>query len=72
MKVINTVYGDATGGRWQAMLNISDTLEVNGHQVILLRGEENKHLSSGSRPIYVIPNTGFYSINAALKVRNFL
>lgn len=72
MKIINTVYGDATGGRWQAMLNIADTLEHYGHEVVLLRGEENKHLSSGKRPIHVIPNTGFYSINAALKVRKFL
>lgn len=72
LKIINTVYGDATGGRWQAMLNLSDTLESYGHEVILLRGEENKHLSSGDRFVHVIPNTGFYSINAALKVRKFL
>ncbi|WP_180035816.1 MULTISPECIES: glycosyltransferase family 4 protein [unclassified Acinetobacter] len=73
LKIINTVYGDATGGRWQAMLNIADTLEqIGGHEVVLLRGEENKHLSSGQRPIHVIPNTGFYSIIAAMKVRNFI
>lgn len=72
MKIINTVYGDATGGRWQAMLNIADTLEHYGHEVVLIRGEENKHLSSGHRPTHVIPNTGFYSLNAALKIKKFL
>jgi glycosyltransferase involved in cell wall biosynthesis len=72
LKIINTVYGDATGGRWQAMLNIADTLELYGHEVVLLRGEENAHLSSGSRPIHVIANTGFYSIAAAIKIRKFI
>ena len=72
MKIINTVYGDATGGRWQAMLNIADTLEQYGHEVVLLRGTENAHLSSGSRPIHVIANTGFYSLRAALKIRKFI
>lgn len=72
LKIINTVYGDATGGRWQAVLDIANTLKSNAHEVILLRGEENKHLSSGEWPIHVIPNTGFYSLNAALKVRKFI
>lgn len=72
MKIINTVYGDATGGRWQAMLNITDTLEQYGHEVVLLRGTENAHLSSGNRPIHVIANTGFYSVRAALKIRKFI
>ncbi len=72
LKIINTVYGDATGGRWQAMLNMADTLEQYGHEIILVRGEENAHLSSGERPITVLENRGFYSINAALRVRKWL
>lgn len=72
LKVINCVYGDATGGRWQAMLNIADTLEQGGNEIVLLRGEENRHLSSGNRQIHVISNTGFYSVNAAIKIRKFL
>lgn len=72
MKIINTVYGDATGGRWQAMLNMADTLERYGHEIVLLRGEENAHLSSGERPIEVIANTGFYSVRAAFKIRKFI
>lgn len=70
--MINAVYGDATGGRWQAVLDIANTLKSYGHEVVLLRGEENAHLSSGEWPIQVIPNTGFYSVNAALKVRKFI
>lgn len=71
-KILNSVYGDATGGRWQAMLNIFDTLTSYGHEVLLVRGDENSHLNHGSRPIQVIPNTGFYSVNAAVKMRKFL
>ncbi|XID75723.1 glycosyltransferase family 4 protein [Alkanindiges sp. WGS2144] len=72
LKIINTVYGDATGGRWQAMLNMADTLEQYGHEVILVRGEENAHLSSGERAITVLENRGFYSISAALRVRQWV
>lgn len=72
LKIINTVYGDATGGRWQAMLNVADTLEQYGHEIILVRGEENAHLSSGERPITVLENRGFYSISAAMRVRKWL
>ena len=72
LKIINGVYGDATGGRWQAMLNMADTLEQYGHEIVLVRGEENQHLSSGERPITVIENRGFYSISAALRMRKWL
>ena len=72
LKIINAVYGDATGGRWQAMLDIANTLKSFGHEVVLLRGTENQHLKSGEWPISVIPNKGFYSITAALKIRKFI
>lgn len=72
LKIINTVYGDATGGRWQAVLDIANTLKTYGHDIILLRGEENAHLSSKEWPITVIANTGFYSISAAIKIRKFI
>ena len=72
MKILNTVYGDATGGRWQAVLDITNTLERFGHEVVLLRGEENAHLSSADKPIHVIANMGFYSPKAAFKIRKFL
>ncbi len=72
MKIINAVYGDATGGRWKAMLNIADTLESYGHEIVLLRGDENAHLSSGVRAINVISSRGFYSISGALKLRQFI
>ncbi|MDQ8936586.1 glycosyltransferase family 4 protein [Acinetobacter rudis] len=72
LKIINTVYGDATGGRWQAVLDIANTLKGYGHNVVLLRGKENAHLNSGEWPIDVIANTGFYSISAALKIRQYI
>ncbi len=72
LKIVNSVYGDATGGRWQAMLNMTDTLEQYGHEVILVRGEENAHLSTGEHPVTVLENRGFYSISAALRVRKWI
>lgn len=42
--IVNTVYGDASGGRWQAMLNTTRALEALGHQVLMLTGSENQHL----------------------------
>lgn len=72
MKIINGVYGDATGGRWQAMLDIYDTLTLHGHEVILVRGKDNAHLNSGHRPINVLESRGFYSIPAALRMRAWL
>lgn len=72
MKIIDAVYGDATGGRWQAMLDIAETLESYGHEIVLLRGADNQHLSSGSRPIHIINSHGFYDLMAAKNVRIFL
>lgn len=70
--VVNTVYGDASGGRWQAMLNTTDALLAQGHQVLMLTGCENSHLSAGDRPLQVIHNSGFYDYIAAWKVRRWL
>lgn len=72
LTIINTVYGDASGGRWQAMLNTTDALVSQGHQVLMITGRENQHLSAGDRPIHVIANTGFYDWIAAWKVRQWL
>lgn len=72
MKILNTVYGDATGGRWQAFLDINNTLTQHGHEVKLLRGSENDHLNSQGKPIDIIDTTGFYDPIGALKVRKYL
>ncbi|MEY2863744.1 MAG: hypothetical protein RLY58_1451 [Pseudomonadota bacterium] len=72
LKIVNTVYGDASGGRWQAMLNTTDALVSCGHQVWMATGTENQHLSAGDRPIHVMANTGFYDWIAAWKVRQWL
>lgn len=72
MKILNTVYGDATGGRWQAFLDITNTLTQHGHEVKLLRGSENNHLNSQGKAIDIIDTTGFYDPFGALKVRKYL
>lgn len=36
MKIVNAVLGDATGGRWQVVLDYARVLAESGHQVLLL------------------------------------
>ena len=72
LKIIHTVYGDASGGRWQAMLNTFDALATKGHEGVLLYGDENQRLNTKKYPHYLINSSGFYDIIAALKLALFL
>lgn len=62
-KIVHTVYGDASGGRWQAMLNTFDALASQGHEGILLYGDENKKLKSENYPNFFINSSGFYVLS---------
>lgn len=70
--IVNTVYGDASGGRWQAMLNTTRALEALGHQVLMLTGSENQHLIGCRTDVTVMNNAGFYDWIAAWRVRHWL
>lgn len=72
MKIIHTVYGDASGGRWQAMLNTFDALASQGHEGILVYGDENKKLKSENYPNFCLNSSGFYDIIAAIKLAIWL
>lgn len=72
MKIVNTVYGDASGGRWQAMLNTHDALASQGHDMWILAGDDNKHLSVGDRQFYSLNSSGFYDFWAALRLNIWL
>lgn len=41
MKIVNTVLGDATGGRWQVVLDYARVLAESRHQVLLLVNARN-------------------------------
>ena len=72
LKIVHTVYGDASGGRWQAMLNTFDALESKGHEGVLVYGDENKKLKSESYPKFVLNSSGFYDLIAAVKLALWL
>ncbi len=72
LKIVHTVYGDASGGRWQAMLNTFDALASQGHEGILVYGDENKKLKSENYPKFLLNSSGFYDLIAAVKLALWL
>ena len=72
LKIIHTVYGNASGGRWQAMLNTFDALASKGHEGVLVYGEENKNLKSENYPKFCLNSSGFYDLLAAVKLALWL
>lgn len=72
LKIIHTVYGDASGGRWQAMLNTFDALATKGHEGVLVYGIENKKLNTKNIPNFMLNSSGFYDLIAALKLAFYL
>ena len=72
LKIVNCVFGDASGGRWQAMLNMSDALESCGYEVLIVTGLENKKLKAGDKPVVFLSNSGFYDFFSAFKASCWL
>ena len=72
LKIVHTVYGDASGGRWQAMLNTFDALASQGQEGILVYGDENKKLKSENYPKFLLNSSGFYDLIAAVKLALWL
>lgn len=69
MKIVNSVLGDATGGRWQAVVDYSRVMASSGHQVLLLvNSREVKNdfdLPSGVE-LAKVRNSGHYDPLATL------
>ncbi|MEA3242359.1 MAG: glycosyltransferase family 4 protein [Pseudomonadota bacterium] len=68
MRIVNSVLGDATGGRWQVVCNYSRVLSQRGHTVLMLLSE--KHLPdldkiSAGVSVEVIRSRGHYDYPAA-------
>lgn len=72
LKIVNCVFGDASGGRWQAMLNMNDALDSCGHEVLIVTGPENKKLKVGDKPVIFLSNSGFYDFFSAFKASCWL
>lgn len=72
LKIVNCVFGGASGGRWQAMLNMSDALESCGHEIIIVTGPENKKLKAREGSVIFLSNSGFYDFFSAFKASCWL
>lgn len=76
MKIINSVYGDSTGGRWAAALKTAELLASNGHEVILLIAPCDQHKVPSSLPpsikVTCMRNSGHYDLIASIKARRLI
>jgi len=67
MRIVNSVLGDASGGRWQVVCEYSRILQHHGHQVLMLLGRKQRDL----RPVpegvqlQILRNHGHYDYPAA-------
>ncbi|MGD8672204.1 MAG: glycosyltransferase family 4 protein [Thiogranum sp.] len=75
MRIVNSVLGDASGGRWQVVCDYSRLLSAQGHRVLMLVGR--RHLPDATRlppgvKLEVIDNRGHYDLVAAWRLRRRL
>ena len=75
MHVVNSVLGDATGGRWQVVCEYSRVLSEQGHSVLMLlntrHAPDSALIPAGVR-VEWISNRGHFDFPAALRVRRLL
>nr|VFJ46588.1 MAG: Glycosyltransferase involved in cell wall bisynthesis [Candidatus Kentron sp. FW] len=77
MRIINTVFGDASGGRWRVVLDYARVLTGLGHEVLLVlnprtAGEtEAENLPKGIRTTWV-RNSGHYDLFALWRSRRLI
>lgn len=76
MHIMNAVYGDSTGGRWNATLKTGELLAQRGHRVTLLIAPEDAVKVPGypSQGIDVVTmrNTGHYDLVASWRARRLI
>jgi glycosyltransferase involved in cell wall biosynthesis len=75
MRIVNSVLGDATGGRWQVVCNYSRVLSQRGHAVLMLLSQN--HLPDLDKipagvSVELIRNRGHYDYLAAWSARRRL
>jgi len=75
MRILNSVLGDASGGRWQVVCDYSRLLHERGHEVILLvsrRHPPDRRLLPANIAVRDISSHGHYDLLAAWRLRRFL
>ena len=72
MRIVNSVLGDARGGRWRVVCDYSRILAENGHEVLLVLNRQHlpglEGLPSGVR-VEAVRNHGHYDYLAAFGAR---
>lgn len=75
MHIVNSVLGDATGGRWQVVCDYSRVLSQNGHSVLMLLNNrhlpELSHLPEGVA-VETLSSRGHYDFLSAWSARRRL
>ncbi len=76
MRILNAVYGDSTGGRWNATLKTAELLADKGHELTLLIDPRDlgKVPDFGGRKIDTVTlgNSGHYDLVASWKARRLM
>jgi len=76
MHILNAVYGDSTGGRWNATLKTGELLAQRGYRVTVLVAPEDaaKVPDYAGRGIEVVTmrNSGHYDLIASLQARRLI
>nr|VFK46993.1 MAG: Glycosyltransferase Family 4 [Candidatus Kentron sp. TC] len=74
MRIVNTVFGDATGGRWRVVLDYARVLTERGHQALLVlnpRAARVENLPWGVHSAWV-RNSGHYGLFAIWRARRLI
>ncbi len=75
MRIVNSVLGDASGGRWQVVCDYSRLLSAQGHRVLMLLGRRQRLDAARLPPgveVALIDNHGHYDLLAAWRLRRLL
>jgi glycosyltransferase involved in cell wall biosynthesis len=75
MRIINTVLGDAAGGRWQVVVDYVNVLTEMGHEVVLLAASKKVSpttLMPDQAEVKTIRNSGHYDMLATLAARKII
>jgi glycosyltransferase involved in cell wall biosynthesis len=76
MHILNSVYGDSTGGRWNATLKTGELLAQRGHRVTLLIAPEDAakvpDYAGTNIDVVTLRNSGHYDLIASWKARRLI
>lgn len=76
MHILDSVYGDSTGGRWGATLKTAELLAGRGHRVTLLVAPEDANkvpdYEQANIEVVTLRNSGHYDLIASFRARRLI